>query len=54
MKTNFARLVAATARQYTDREALVNIERNRRYTFRELHLLTNRIANMTQRRWAKY
>ncbi len=46
MKLNFARVAAATARQYADREALVNIERNRRYTFRELHLLTNRIANM--------
>jgi acyl-CoA synthetase (AMP-forming)/AMP-acid ligase II len=46
VKTNFARVIAATARQYGDREALVNIERDRRYTFRELHLLTNRIANM--------
>ena len=46
MKTNFARVVAAVARQYADREALVNVERKRRYTFRELHLLTNRIANM--------
>src|SRR5450755_4050500 len=46
MKTNFARVVAALARQYPDREALVNVERNRRYTFREFHLLTNRIANM--------
>ncbi len=46
MKTNFSRLMAATARQYCDLEALVNAERNRRYTFRELHALTNRIANM--------
>jgi fatty-acyl-CoA synthase len=46
MKTNFARTVAALSRQYADREALVNVERNRRYTFHELHLLTNRIVNM--------
>ncbi len=46
MKINFARTVAAVARQYPDREALVNVERNRRYTFREFHLLTNRIVNM--------
>src|SRR5450755_4017550 len=48
MKTNFARVAAATARQYANREALVNVERNRRYTYRELHSLTNRIANMMQ------
>jgi fatty-acyl-CoA synthase len=46
VKTNFSRVIAATARQYAEREALVNVERNRRYTFRELHALTNRIANM--------
>ena len=28
------------------REALVNTERGRRYTYKELHLLTNKIANM--------
>jgi fatty-acyl-CoA synthase len=50
MKTNFARVVDAVARQFSDREALVNIERNRRYTFRELHLLTNRIVNMMRER----
>jgi fatty-acyl-CoA synthase len=43
---NFARTVEAMARQYGDAEALVNVERQRRYTFRELHSLTNRIANM--------
>jgi fatty-acyl-CoA synthase len=43
---NFGRTVEAMARQYGDAEALVNVERQRRYTFRELHSLTNRIANM--------
>ena len=34
------------ARNYGDREALVNVERNRRYTYRKFHACTNRIANM--------
>jgi fatty-acyl-CoA synthase len=45
MKIDFARVMGGTARQFADREALVNVERKRRYTFRELHLLTNRIVN---------
>ena len=31
---------------YGDREALVNLERNRRYSYADLHKLSNRIANM--------
>jgi len=50
MKTNFARMVGQLAVRYADREALVNIERRRRYTYRELHLLTNRIVNMMRER----
>ncbi|MCY1278789.1 Long-chain-fatty-acid--CoA ligase [compost metagenome] len=51
MKTmNFARTFRNLAVRYADREALVNIERKRRYTFRDLHLLTNRIANMMRER----
>jgi fatty-acyl-CoA synthase len=50
VRTNFARVMAATARQHCDQGALVNVERNRRYTFRELHALTNRIANMLRSR----
>src|SRR5579871_4210132 len=50
MKMNFARILGYTALQYANNEALVNIERQRRYTFRELHLLTNRIANMMRER----
>jgi fatty-acyl-CoA synthase len=48
VKANFARVAGALARQYADREALVNVERNRRYTYGQLHPLTNRIANMMQ------
>ena len=46
MKTNFSVISERLADTFSDREALVNIERNRRYTFREYHLLTNRIVNM--------
>ncbi|SEA41712.1 Acyl-CoA synthetase (AMP-forming)/AMP-acid ligase II [Paraburkholderia sartisoli] len=50
MKMDFARVMGQVATQFANEEALVNIERNRRYTFRELHRLTNRIANMMRTR----
>ena len=43
---NFSRVMSLLALRYGDREALVNVERNRRFTYRELHACTNRIANM--------
>lgn len=46
MKMNFCRVMGLLALRYGDREALVNTERNRRYSYRELHAVTNRIANM--------
>jgi acyl-CoA synthetase (AMP-forming)/AMP-acid ligase II len=45
MKLNFCRVMRHLAMRHGDKEAIVNIERNRRYTFREYHLLTNRIAD---------
>ncbi|MDN7139808.1 AMP-binding protein [Pseudomonas sp. JQ170] len=50
MKMNFARTFAQLALRYGDHEALVNIERNRRYSFAGLHRLTNRIVNMMRER----
>lgn len=50
MKMNFARVMGQVARHYAGQEALVNVERNRRYRFDELHRLTNRIANMIRTR----
>lgn len=47
---NFAHTVGNLAVRFGDREALVNIERNRRYNFREFHSLTNRIVNMLRGR----
>jgi len=51
MKINFGQMMLQTARNFSDREALVNVERNRRFTFMELHLLTNRICNMMRDRF---
>ncbi|MCY1347561.1 2-succinylbenzoate--CoA ligase [compost metagenome] len=50
MKMNFARTFAQLAVRHGDHEALVNIERGRRYSFAELHRLTNRIVNMMRER----
>jgi fatty-acyl-CoA synthase len=49
-KVNFCRVMAAMALRYKDNVAVVNVERNRRYTFPEYHRLTNRIANMCRDR----
>ncbi|MGD8357394.1 MAG: AMP-binding protein [Lysobacterales bacterium] len=46
MKMNFSRIMGLLALRYGDREALVNVERYRRFTYRELQAVTNRIANM--------
>ena len=45
MILNFCRVMRHLALRHGDREAIVNVERNRRYGFREYHLLTNRAAN---------
>lgn len=48
MKINFCRTMRTMAARYSDNTAIVNVERNRRYTFPEYHRLTNRIANMVR------
>ena len=50
MKMNFSRVMAQVAQRYANQDALVNVERNRRYRFDELHRLTNRIATMLRTR----
>jgi acyl-CoA synthetase (AMP-forming)/AMP-acid ligase II len=45
MKLNFCRVMRGLVQRFGDAEALVNIERDRRFSYREYHLLTNRIAN---------
>ncbi|HBO3145819.1 class I adenylate-forming enzyme family protein [Pseudomonas aeruginosa] len=48
MLINFSNHFESLANRFGDREAIVNTERNRRYSYREFHLLTNRIVNMMQ------
>jgi acyl-CoA synthetase (AMP-forming)/AMP-acid ligase II len=50
MKMNFANLTAQIAMHHRNREALVNIERDRRFTHGELHRFTNQVANMIRDR----
>jgi fatty-acyl-CoA synthase len=45
-KVDFPQLFRRLAEQHGDSPALINTERDRRYSFSELHALTNRIANM--------
>ena len=46
MKVNFGKLLFNQVQQCGDKTALVNIERNRSYTFKELHSITNQVCNM--------
>ncbi|KXU83530.1 long-chain fatty acid--CoA ligase [Paraburkholderia monticola] len=50
MKLDFANVMSHLAVRFAAREALVNVERGRRYRFDELHRLTNRIVNMMRER----
>jgi acyl-CoA synthetase (AMP-forming)/AMP-acid ligase II len=50
MKINFSNISERLADTFGDREALINIERKRRYTCIEFHLFTNRIVNMMQQK----
>ncbi len=50
MKINFSNHFQTLADRYGDREALVHVDRGRRYTFDEFHRLTNRIVNMMRDR----
>ncbi len=50
-KINMGRLMLQVAKRYPDKEAIVNVERNRRFSFRQLHLLTNKICNMMRDRF---
>ncbi len=45
-KVDFSRLFRHLVQRHGDAPALINTERGRSYSFRELHLLSNRIANM--------
>ena len=46
MLINFSVVSEGLAKTYDDADCIVNVERNRRYTFRQYHSLTNRIVNM--------
>ncbi len=46
MKTNFSRVMSIMALRFRNNAAIVNVERNRRYTFAAYHRLTNRAAHM--------
>jgi fatty-acyl-CoA synthase len=46
MNTNFSRVMATMALRFRDNLAIVNVQRDRRYTYAEYHRLTNRIAHM--------
>lgn len=45
MKIDFSLLMQSLVDMFGDKETLINVERDRRFTFREYHALTNRIAN---------
>ena len=46
MKVNFSSQFQSIVDKWEDLEAIVNVERDRRFTYREFHLVTNKIVNM--------
>ena len=52
MQIDFSLVSENLAQNFGDAEAIVNIERGRRYSFSEYHRLTNRIVNMMRTRLA--
>jgi acyl-CoA synthetase (AMP-forming)/AMP-acid ligase II len=54
MLINMGRLLRQTALCFSDRTALVNIERNRRFTFWQLHELTNKLCNLIKEKFGLY
>jgi acyl-CoA synthetase (AMP-forming)/AMP-acid ligase II len=46
MLANMGMLIGQTARRYAGRTALINVERNRRYTYDEMHRLSNRMSHV--------
>ncbi len=46
MKVNFSTQFEALADRHGDREALVHVERGKRYTYSEFHRVSNQIVNM--------
>jgi len=51
MLVNMSRIFKQMALRFSDRTALVNVERNRRYTYRHMHDLTNRICHLIEDRF---
>ena len=45
MKVNFSSQFQSIVDKWGDLEAIVNVERDRRFTYREFHLVTNKIVN---------
>ncbi|RYE42717.1 MAG: long-chain fatty acid--CoA ligase [Hyphomicrobiales bacterium] len=46
MKMDFGRVMGLMAAKFRDVRAIVNVERERSFTYAEYHLLTNKVANM--------
>jgi acyl-CoA synthetase (AMP-forming)/AMP-acid ligase II len=46
MLANLGRIIGQNARQYWERPAVVNLERNRRFSYGRMHLLTNRVSHV--------
>jgi len=51
MLMNVSRVFRQIANQYSDRPALINIERNRRFTYARTHEITNRVCNALAHRF---
>jgi len=51
MMVNMGRVFRQTALQYADRPAVINVERNRQFSYARMHELTNRLSNALKQRF---
>ncbi len=51
MLVNMGRVIRQTVEAFADRTAVANLERDRRFTYREMHLLSNRLSHVLTERF---
>ena len=51
MYVNMGRIFKQTALRFADNPAVINVERGRRYSYRQMHELSNRVSNVLKDRF---
>jgi len=52
MLVNMVRITQQIARRYADHTAVINVERQRRFSYARMHDITNRLSNALKHRFS--